>query len=178
MHLIEFVIIRSSMGDDRKDAKFQSNFREAKARGFMVGAYHYYDPNEKSELQAKNFLETVRLEKGDFIPIVDIENISKVQTMAQLKIGLQKWLDIVEKHYGVRPMIYTGFSFYLTYLADEFSEYPLWIAAYTPSKRGHGVVLDSEIHQFTEKVRVSGIKGNKVDGNDIKKNDLPKLLLK
>lgn len=166
---IEFIIIRSTMGDDRKDENFQKNWSEAKDYGFIVGTYHYYDPDENSSKQAQNYIETVKLSKGDIIPILDIEKISEVQSMNQLRIGLKNWLDIVEEHYGVKPMIYTGYDYYRKNLKDYgFDEYPLWIAAYSPEKRNDSIVINAEIHQFAEKVRVPGITENWTDGNDVR----------
>ncbi len=175
-HPIEFVIIRATMGANKKDEKFKDNLKNARDADYLVGAYHYYRPDEPSEEQAKNYLETINLQKGDFIPIVDLEKLSTVQSVAKLKSGLKNWLDIVEKEYGVKPMIYTGCSFYESYLAKEFAEYPLWVAAYSQCKRQDPTVRNSEIHQFAEKVPVKGIKG-RVDGNDIRREKLPSLVL-
>ena len=174
---VKFVIIRATMGDDRKDDKFQRRIKEVREAGFITGAYHYYDPNENSTKQAENYLSRVKLQKGDFIPIVDLEKLSKIQSTKELRQGLKNWLDIVEKKYGAKPMLYTGYKFYLDYLAKDFSAYPLWVAAYSEEKRETSVVKNCEIHQFSERVSIYGIK-DKVDGNDIKKADLYKILLK
>ncbi len=177
-HPIEFVFIRSTMGKNRKDKKFQKNWRSAKEKGFIVGAYHYYDPNENSVAQAENYLKSTPLKSGDFIPVVDIESLGKKQSKERLLLGLKRWLDIVEKHYGVKPIIYTGHSFFKSHLLDYFAEYPLWIAAYSNKKRVDRLVVDAEIHQFSEKVRVPGINSNTVDGNDISREKLKDLVLK
>lgn len=176
-HKVKFVIIRSTMGDNRRDGKYYTNLAGARRQGFIVGAYHYYDPNENSVLQANNYLNTVKLKKDDIIPIVDLERLSRVQNKKNLKAGLKNWLKIVEKRYGVKPILYTGYDFYKSHLAKDFSRYPLWIAAYSYHKRKAKIVRESEIHQFSEKVTIFGIKG-KVDGNDIKIKKLPSLRLK
>lgn len=177
-HPIKFVIMRSTMGTNREDKCFQYNWTETKQNGFVVGAYHFYDPNQNSIEQAKNYIRTTKLQKGNFIPIVDIEKFSKIQSMDRLRLGLQRWLDHVEKEYKVKPVIYTGHSFYVKYLAENFSGYPLWIAAYSVEKRTNGIIRDAEIHQFTSDVRVPGITENTVDGNDIKKDEFENLILK
>ncbi len=176
-HRVRFVIIRSTMGDDRRDGKYYTNLAGARKQGFIVGAYHYYDPNENSTLQANNYLNTVKLKKGDIIPIVDLERLSSIQNQKKLKTGLKKWLKIVEKRYGVKPILYTGYSFYKNHLAKDFDQYPLWIAAYSNHKRKVKIVRESEIHQFSERITILGISG-KVDGNDIKIKKLPSLRLK
>ena len=41
-HQINFVIVRSTAGRNKRDRFFTSNFREAKKNNFIRGAYHYY----------------------------------------------------------------------------------------------------------------------------------------
>lgn len=95
-------------------------------------------------------------------PVLDIEKIPRNQSMDSLKTGLKRWLDKVEKHYGVRPIIYSGESFYTDFLETEFEGYNLWIANYS--------FFEEEIRkewlfwQFTDKAELQGIKGN-VDVN-------------
>jgi lysozyme len=180
-HPITFVVCRATMGIKRKDKMFEYNYATAKEKGFVVGAYHYYDPNENSIEQAKNYIRQIRkfVGKGDFVPILDIENYSRVQTKKELAEGVKKWLAFVEDEYGVKPIIYTGFAYYKDFLSLHISgEYPLWIAAYSHSKRNHPIVQNAAIHQFTEKVRVPGIPENRVDGNDIKRDSFQNFVLK
>ena len=153
---ISFVIIRSTAGSNKHDKYFTYNWRESKKSGFIRGAYHYYRPNENSIKQANNFIKKVKLEKGDFPPILDIESISTVQSTAKLKIGIKRWLDKVEKHYKVKPIIYTGDSFYKSYLNnDEFNKYTFWIANYNNIKQP--VNKKWKIWQFSEKGKIPGI---------------------
>ena len=74
-HQINFVIVRSTAGRNKRDRFFTSNFREAKKHNFIRGAYHYYRPNENSNDQASNFIKNVKLASGDLPPILDIEKI-------------------------------------------------------------------------------------------------------
>ncbi|MCC7436382.1 hypothetical protein IT402_00690 [Candidatus Nomurabacteria bacterium] len=179
-HKIRFVIIRATAGI-KKDKMFEKNFREAKKRDFVVGSYHYYDPNINSKKQAENYIKTIKkvLSPGDFLPVLDIEKYSKVQDKKKLVKGLKNFLFILEKEFGVKPIIYTGFSFFKDYLSEHFfDDYPLWIAAYSKNKRSHPVVKKAAIHQFSEKLRVPGIDENTVDGNDIKAEIFNSLVLK
>lgn len=175
---VEFVILRSTMGEDRIDKKFRFNWESAEKQGLIIGAYHYYDPNQNSIKQAENYLKTVKLQSGNFIPIVDIERLSRVQSNKKLCAGLKRWLNRVEKCYGVRPMIYTGHSFFNDYLCKEFAEYPLWVAAYSTKRRTDTVVRCAKIHQFSETISLPGITENTVDGNDIKRENIDTLLIK
>ncbi|MCI5051028.1 MAG: glycoside hydrolase family 25 protein [Candidatus Pacebacteria bacterium] len=173
-HPIKFVIIRSTAGKDRQDTRYWQNLEAARAHGYKVGTYHYYDPNENSTQQARNFIANASVRSGDFVPIVDIERPPRedVQNFDRLRDGLRNYLRIIEKHYGVKPMIYTGLSYYKDNLmAHQFDDYPKWLAAYDPARREDPVlVANANLHQFSEQVPVEGIEGL-VDGNDITKDD-------
>lgn len=159
---LDYVFIRSTAGRDKTDARFGENWVAAKKSGLMRGAYHYYRPNENSLEQAANFILNTPLRRGDLPPVLDIEQIPENQSMDRLKVGLKKWLDAVEKHYGVQPIIYSGQKYYEAFLAKEFSEYTFWIANYN--------FFVEEIEegwmfwQFTESGEVPGVEG-KVDLN-------------
>lgn len=171
---LSFVFIRSTAGKDKIDSKFKENWKAAKERQLIRGAYHYYRPNENSIEQAENFIKTVKLQQGDLPPVLDIEKLPKSQSIDSLKVGLRRWLNRVEKHYKVKPIIYSGESYYTDFLKEEFSEYPLWIANYNFWR--NDLESDWQFWQFTEKAQIEGIKGM-VDLN-IFNGDKNKLLLK
>lgn len=165
---IKFVIIRSTVGTDR-DKRYDKNYNEAKENGFIVGSYHYYRPNQNSTLQFENFKSTVHLERGDVIPVVDIEVNSTVQSMNSLKVGLRNFVNLVEQEYGVKPIIYTKLSMWKDYLQQDFSDCQLWVAAYSTQRREDAIVKSAEIHQFTKEIRnIPGIPEKYVDGDDCK----------
>ena len=159
---IDFVFIRATAGNNVTDTEFKQNWKSAKKSGFIRGAYHYYRPDENSVKQAENFIKTVTLHKGDLPPVIDIEKIPSEQSLDSLKSGLKRYLNKVEAHYGVKPIIYSGESFYTDFLKEEFEGYYLWIANYS--------FFEDEIRkewlfwQFTDKGTVKGINGN-VDVN-------------
>ncbi|MEN5235145.1 glycoside hydrolase family 25 protein [Sphingobacterium faecium] len=155
---IDFVFIRATMGERNVDERFEDNWDAIAKRANLRGAYHYFRPNENSVKQAKNFIKAVRLEPGDLPPVLDIEEMPKHQPMDSLKVGLKRWLDEVESHYKVRPILYSGDKYFTDFLQREFSDYVLWIANY------NFWVEDLKDHwdfwQFSEKGTVRGIKGN------------------
>lgn len=171
---LSFVFIRATAGKDKMDKRFKENWKASKERQLIRGAYHYYRPNENSIAQAENFIKNVKLEKGDLPPVLDIEKLPKSQSIDSLKVGLRRWLKKVEKHYKVKPIIYSGESYYTDFLKKEFSDYPLWIANYN-FWRNH-LEDDWLFWQFTEKAQIQGIEGM-VDIN-IFNGDKNKLLLK
>jgi lysozyme len=159
---IEFIFIRATAGNDRVDGKFNDNWLGAKKRKIIRGAYHYYRPNENSLEQARLYIKTVHLHKGDLPPVLDIEKLPQGQSLDSLKVGLKRWLKAVEDHYKVKPIIYTGEKYYDDFLKKDFSGYLFWIANYNFYREK--IEEDWLFWQFTEKAAVPGIKGN-VDVN-------------
>lgn len=168
---VQFVFIRATAGNDRVDRQFKRNWEGAKENKIMRGAYHYYRPNENSIEQADLFIKTVKLQKGDLPPVLDIEKLPKNQPLDSLKKGLKRWLNKVEKHYQVRPIIYSGERYYSDFLKEEFGDYLFWIANYNFYREK--IEDDWLFWQFTEKASLPGIK-HRVDVN-IYNGDLEQL---
>ena len=166
-----FGCIRATAGNDAVDRRFKRNWEGAKKNKMIRGAYHYYRPNENSLEQAELFIKTVRLQKGDLPPVLDIEKLPKNQSMTNLKKGLRRWLQAIENHYKVKPIIYTGEKYYDDFLKEEFSDYLFWIANYNFYREE--IQDDWLFWQFTERAAVPGIEGN-VDVN-IYNGDLQQL---
>ena len=161
-HPIKFIFIRATMGVNGRDNRYRHNWNNAGKHKYIRGAYHYFRPNEDAYRQFKNYSAAVKLKKGDLIPVLDVEETSKFGVQ-HLRKGVRTWLMLAEKEFGVKPLIYSGRTFYKKNLKGHVNGYPLWIAAYSGKNRLRGV--DWTFHQFTEKVRVKGIR-SAVDGND------------
>jgi len=175
---VSFVIVRATMGHNGKDIYFNYNWKNLKKKKLIKGAYHYYRPNENSAKQAANFIKRVKLEKGDLPPILDIEAVPTVQSVKNLRIGLKRWLNIIEDHYGVKPIIYSSDHYFKTYLSKkEFRDYTLWIANFNNMR--HPKENKWLIWQFTEKGTINGVDGF-VDFNVFRgsKKDLNVILIK
>ncbi|MES2747351.1 MAG: GH25 family lysozyme [Bacteroidota bacterium] len=168
---LDYVLIRATAGSDKVDSQYKDNWKGAKKQQLIRGAYHYYRPNENSLEQAKNFIQTVKLNKGDLPPVLDIEQLPNNQSMADLKKGLHRWLDKVEANYNVKPIIYTGEKYYESFLKEEFKGYTFWIANYNFFVEE--IKDDWLFWQFTEKATIDGI-NEKVDLNIY--NGTPKML--
>ncbi|MGJ5641010.1 glycoside hydrolase family 25 protein [Formosa sp. S-31] len=175
---IAFLIIRATMGVDGLDSMYKVRWETIKEKEIIRGAYHYYRPNQHSFSQANQFKEHVRLRKGDLPPILDIENLSTIQSVENLKMGVKRWLTEIEEFYDVTPIIYTGDHFYSKYLnTPEFDKYPIWIANY--GNYTEPITKPWTIWQFTEQGQVEGIEGF-IDLNIFKGtySDLKDLLIK
>jgi lysozyme len=155
-----FAFIRASQGNTYADPDYNRNIQNARAAGLATGSYHFYMTDDKPDDQFANFSKHVSLQPGDLPPVVDIEKLSKnsfPNTIVELKI----FLNLMEKKYGVKPIIYSGESF-----ANEdlkgLSDYPLWLAEYNKDKTPK-LPLDWKhwtFWQYTKNGTVAGIEGN------------------
>lgn len=150
-----FAFIKATEGTTNTDPQFKRNWKKSKEAGLVRGAYHFFIASRDGKAQAKNFIDEVTLEEGDFPPVLDVEQLNGT-SVAQLKREAKEWLDIIEEHYGVKPIIYTNVDFYNRYLGSGFDEYPLWVAHYyqpAQPRISRGWVL----WQHSDKGRVNGI---------------------
>ena len=160
---IRFVMIKATEGATRVDENFADNFFQAREHGFTRGAYHFYSVLSPAKQQAQHFIRNVKLENGDLPPVLDVEHKPKKQTDEQFKASIIEWLDIVERHYGVKPIIYTYYKFKMKYLSDPvFDQYPYWIAHYYVDEVEYKGPW--KFWQHTDVGQLPGIKGN-VDFN-------------
>ena len=72
----------------------------------------------------------MKASKGDLPPVLDVETTGK-KSPEELKVSVKTWLDRIEAHYGMKPILYTSYKFKKRYLNDSiFNTYPYWIAHY------------------------------------------------
>lgn len=122
--------MKATEGGDHGDDTFARNFSEAGKHGFIRGAYHFFSPATDPLKQADFFIRTVKLAPGDLPPVLDVEVTGK-KKKEELQGNIKRWLDRIEAHYGVKPILYTSYKFKTRYLSDSiFDTYPYWIAHY------------------------------------------------
>ena len=159
---IGFAFIKATEGNGNKDRYFNRNWKNAKEAGVVRGAYHFFLATKSGRSQAENFIENVSLEPGDLPPVLDVEQSYGVGE-TKLRERVKEFLQVVENHYGIRPVIYTNVDFYEQYLEEGFDEYPLWVAHYLQKDRPR-IYRPWQFWQHSETGRVNGIY-SKVDFN-------------
>lgn len=159
---ITFAFIKATEGNVNEDKYFSRNWQKAREANIIRGAYHFFIATKSGKTQAENFISSVDLEPGDLPPVLDVEQSYGVSA-ARLRQRVKEWLDFVENHYGVTPIIYTNVDFYNRYLKEGFDEYPLWVAHYI-NKGKPRIFRDWHFWQYSETGRVNGIV-SKVDFN-------------
>ncbi len=159
---LRFVFIKASEGATQQDTNFASNFEQAGQHGFLRGAYHYFKPKVDAEQQAQNFISHVTLHVGDLPPVLDVEEVGNL-TNTELQSAVLMWLTLIERHYGIKPIIYTGYKFKLQHLSTPvFDDYPYWIAHYYVKELEYTGTW--AFWQYSDRGQIDGIKGN-VDCN-------------
>ncbi len=155
---VRFVMIKATEGASNIDKRFEDNFYMAREYGFVRGAYHFWSTMSTGRAQAEFFLKNVQLEEGDLPPVLDVEHKAKGQSPEDFKKSVLTWLRLVERHYGVKPIIYTYYKFKKAYLSDSiFDTYPYWIAHYYVDKVEYKGKW--KFWQHTDCGRLPGIKG-------------------
>lgn len=152
-----FAILKATEGVDLLDPSFKAHWKALKKEGILRGAYHFYVTEDDPKDQADFYIKNVTLSKGDIIPIVDIEVIGH-GTKPGLTKRVKTFLNIIEKHYKAKPIIYTGPNFWQKHIRGNFSQYPIWIAEYGVEKPRLPKDWKSwHLWQYKENTRVPGI---------------------
>ena len=154
---IKFVIMKATEGSTFIDPEYPDNIINAREAGFVCGVYHFYDPGVSPGKQADNYINTVKLQKGDFVPVVDVERMGR--SSGDLQRDLSQFLGLLESHYGVKPIIYASAKFRRRHLGGvEFDDYPFWVAHYYVVRPETSKPW--KMWQFTDHASVEGISGH------------------
>lgn len=123
-----------------------------------MGSYHFYRPTRPQVEQLRNFRYQCQAKDQDLIPMVDIETTGGLRREA-LVDSLHKFLQLMERAYHCKPLIYTYESFYNKYLQNELDGYLLFIARYssTPPVLQDGREVFA--WQYTGKGHINGVNG-------------------
>lgn len=154
-----YVYLKATEGSDNIDSKYKQNIDLAHRYGLKVGSYHFYRPRIPQLEQLKNFVNQCHPDDQDLLPMIDVETRSGMNAEAFCD-SLFKFLQLVEKVYKQKPLVYTGANFYNSTLAGKMDNYKLMIAQYTTDRTP---VLndgrDYEMWQYTGKGRLNGVNG-------------------
>jgi len=125
----QFGLTLATAGDDFRDPFFAAHWEGMRQAGLVRGAYHFFVAADDPGQQARIFLSQVLFEPGDLAPVVDVETMGGEPT-DDLPDRLGVFLRLIERGVGVKPIIYTGPSFWNAHMTAEFGDNPLWIAQY------------------------------------------------
>lgn len=171
---IKFAFIKATEGMEFKDKYFKSNWDAATKTNLYVGAYHYFKITSSGKEQAENFINMVPQVRGVLPPVIDLEENGLEKD--KFNRELQDYIDMVEQHYGQRPILYVVYPIYNQYIKGEFEEYQIWIRDIVKPPRLSDN-RDWAFWQYSDRGKISGI-STFVDLNVFKgsSNDLKSLL--
>lgn len=128
---ISFVYLKATEGATIRDNLYSVRAIEADRHGIAKGAYHFLHLQSNINEQVKNFIETVSWIKGDLPPALDIECEKEIREKGEDKLIDYAiiWLTEIERHFDVKPIIYTTENIQERLLRDtRISQYKFWIA--------------------------------------------------
>ena len=161
---VSFVIAKATEKLDVVDSLFLDNYARAKAAGMLRSAYHFFHPELDPVAQADFFCQTVPFETGDMRLALDVETLARGgQNFAgwSIKQDVQSCVDQIKANTGMYPWLYSGVSFYQTYLSGV-TGCSLWLAEYGVSSPK--IVPLPAIWQYTDSQSWNGAP-NPVDSN-------------
>jgi len=136
-----FAYIKATDGGDHLDPMFKTNWKKANEAGLKRGAYHFFYWCRTASEQADWFIRNVPRDPNALPPVIDVEYNGQSKCKRRLSAErvqekMQVFMDMLERHYGKRPVIYTAPDFYADNLQGAFKNYPFWLRAVAqhPSK--------------------------------------------
>ncbi len=156
---LDFVFIKATEGSIYVDKCFRQNLEAVQQSSLRFGFYHFFSFDSPAETQAENFIANVPIISKMLPPVIDVEyygdyfsNPPDVETTRQ---ELKTLIDLLESHYGVKPILYSTQRAYHRYIQDAFSDCKLWIRdVYLPP-----VCADWTFWQYTDRAKLNGYSG-------------------
>ncbi|NJM84056.1 MAG: glycoside hydrolase family 25 protein [Tabrizicola sp.] len=167
---VNFAFIKATEGGDVLDPMFNDHWRGAGAAGVRRGAYHFFYHCRPAAEQARWFIRHVPVTPGGLPPVLDMEWTPTSPTCrirrdgATIRAEARIFTDILTRHYGQRPLIYTTVDFFEDTELWRLSGIEFWLrsVAAHPQDRYQGQAWS--FWQYSSTGIVPGIAG-KVDIN-------------
>ncbi len=167
---VNFAFIKATEGGDLVDPMFDAHWRAAGAAGVRRGAYHFFYHCRPAAEQARWFIKHVPRTPGALPPVLDMEWTPTSPTCTLRRDGetiraeARIFVDLITRHYGQRPMIYTTVDFFEDTELWRLSGVEFWLrsVATHPGERYSGQAWS--FWQYTSTGIVPGIAG-RVDVN-------------
>lgn len=139
---VRFAFVKATEGGDLLDPMFGVHWNSARKAGIPTGAYHFYYFCSKPRVQARWFISNVPKKRGALPPVLDMEwnpfsPTCKTRPPAnEVRRLMTIFLNVVERHYGQRPIIYTTPAFYKDNELSRMSGEEFWLrsTAKTPKQ--------------------------------------------
>ena len=127
---VRFAYIKATEGGDYVDPNFKQNWKDARAAGLAVGAYHFFTRCKTGAEQAKNYLATLPQDADALPPVLDAEKMEPCDGAAPELDPLKEihaFIDAVTAKAGCRPILYVSEEFEDTYFDQSLNREAFWV---------------------------------------------------
>jgi lysozyme len=150
-----FCIMKATEGNTINDRRFKASWDISKKLNITRGAYHFFKSNSSASVQFENYRNSVKLVANDLPPILDVENADINMKDVNL------WLEMAEKYYGVKPIIYSSYYFFVRYMKGKVNNYPVWLYYNTKYKLRPAFDTNEVLFlQYSQHGKANGIYGD------------------
>jgi lysozyme len=163
---VSFAFIKATEGGDRIDDRFVEHWRNAAAAGIPRSAYHFYYFCRSAQDQANWFIRNVPHDPQAMPHVLDMEwnhlspTCKKRPPAHVVQSEMRIFLDMLTRHYGKKPIIYTSIDFYEDNRLHEFKGYQWWLRSVSAHPKARYGTSDFLFWQYTGTGRVPGIRGD------------------
>ncbi len=162
---VQFAFVKATEGGDLLDPKFGAHWNGAQRAGIATGAYHFYYFCTKPRVQARWFIRNVPKKRGALPPVLDMEwnpfspTCKLRPPAAEVRRQMTIWLNMVERHYGQRPIIYTTPGFYKDNDLRQMRREEFWLRTTAKTPKQAYPDQSWSFWQYSATGLVPGIKG-------------------
>ncbi|PZX18047.1 lysozyme [Breznakibacter xylanolyticus] len=162
---VDFAYIKATEGIDYVDPLYKKNYKALREQGLLFGAYHFFRFCKDGRQQALHFIKHARLQKGDLVPVVDVEtwgNTLCTRSDKEVRTEIGKFLNTIKDELGVVPIIYTNGESHRRFIKDIYDGYPLWFCDIDEEPTGNAARW--VMWQYSHRGRIEGAR-HEIDFN-------------
>jgi lysozyme len=165
--------MKATEGGTFIDKRFAENWGGATRVEVARGAYHVFGLCSDAKAQFENILRVVPKQADAMPMVVDLEwftrgpfsvRYEKCKDIKNVRKKLRTLLELLEKHYQKRPMLFAHENGIREVLSDKFNDYALWLQDWTRdgSKNQDGPKLSGRnpwtIWQYAGNTNIASLK--------------------
>ena len=105
-----FIFVKATEGTTIQDPKYPEYYKSVRKLGIPVGSYHFFTYKSPGKDQAKNFLATAKLQRGDLPLVLDAEFSRTIPEKNIVKKELLDFMKVIYDKTGLYPIIYCPYT--------------------------------------------------------------------
>ncbi|ARE39947.1 Lyzozyme M1 (1,4-beta-N-acetylmuramidase) [Rhodovulum sp. P5] len=162
---VSFAFIKATEGVEELDPMFRAHWDGAGRAGVPRGAYHYFYFCAPADKQARWFIRNVPRSATSLPHVLDMEwnphspTCRKRPDGATVRAEAKRFLDILEQHYGRRPILYTTVDFARDTGIERLPGTEFWLRSVAGHPRETYPGARWTFWQYTGTGKVTGVDG-------------------